>query len=132
MNNIQVLCEYHPVTDKIHEFTFHAGGREAIEQWKQRLQDVFQQHPRHHPETVLMLLDVRDCARMPMRYLFECLDDYRRLSAPLMPVRIACVCGPDARLMSLFKEFETMLSSSIQARFFDQDYAAARAWLLSD
>lgn len=117
------------LNENIHKFTFDSEGREAVDEWAQEIERIQLEGHWYGQPLVRLLLDARDVADVPVRYLFECLSDYNREYEQLMPprVRLAYIHNAETPMLSIFHTFATLLSTPVDAAFFSADEVES-AW----
>lgn len=126
------LCQYIERHDAIYEFVFQETGRSAIDAWAAQIETLQLAGKWYGQAQVRILLDVRQI-ELPVRYLFECLSDYNRAYAHLVPphVRLAYVHKPETIILGIYRMFAELMSTPCTAEFFSADqYADAVKWLL--
>lgn len=126
----QSLCQHDTLAGGFHRFTFQASSREAVQSWAQHVEQLQLTHQWYGRQHILLLLDARNAAELPLRYLFEMISDYNRaypdLQAPSLV--LAYLHHPSALILDLYRVLAEMLNPPVRIEFFtDED--TARDWL---
>lgn len=131
------LCKHQELDNGIHQFTFFADDRSAVDEWAAHIEQLQINGKWYGKGVMRLLLDSRASGQLPMRYLFECLSDYNReyehlrLKAP--EIRMAYVHDDSIAILEIFNLFAGLMPVPTQARFFsDHEIEAAKVWLLAD
>jgi hypothetical protein len=114
----------------VHRFVFQSGSREAVQSWAHHIEQLQLNHQWYGKQRILLLMDARNAAELPLRYLFEMISDYNRaypdLQAPGLV--LAYLHHPSALILDLYRVLAEMLTPPVRIEFFT-DESAARAWL---
>ncbi|MCA9913854.1 MAG: STAS/SEC14 domain-containing protein [Anaerolineae bacterium] len=127
---MQPLCIHEQRAALEHEFVFQASNRAAVEAWAGLIEQLQLSHLWYNKGHLRLLLDARSAKELPLRYLFELLNDYNRsypgLEAP--ELSLAFVHDPQTVILSIYEMIPELLTPPVTAKYFT-DESSARAWL---
>ena len=125
------LCIHRQLDDHSHLFTMVEGTRDAVKAMANYIEQLQLAHKWYGKGHIRLLVDARDAAGLPVRYLFEILSDYNRSYPELEPpgLTLAYLRSPDAVILDIYHMMAELFEPPLRVQFFIDEEKAKR-WLL--
>lgn len=125
------LCVHQMLDKHSHMFTMAEGTRETVKTMAHYIEQIQMEHKWYGTKRIRLLIDARSAVALPVRYLFEVLNDYNRAYPNLEPPRLmlAYLRSPDAVILDIYHMMAELFEPPLTVQFFIDEERAKR-WLL--
>ncbi|MGJ3240151.1 MAG: hypothetical protein ACFE0Q_15700 [Anaerolineae bacterium] len=125
------LCSYEALADGSYAFTLHDSSRDAVQALAHHIEQLQLARKWYGKDHVRLLIDARQASTLPIRYLFEVLNDYNRPYPHLDPPKLtmAYLRNPETVILDMYHMLAELFNPPMSVQYF-MDAERAKSWLL--